>query len=449
MDLLKEDNPLDKWFINDTWENNGNRYENALLKFNPFPKSGTAGKNTPDSITRFLKPYDGDVEKTLMEYIVQSLYAHGLEEAKDKFLSATITGDYGTGKTQLLLYAKYILNEVSNYRKPGIPHKKPFVVYIDNPGAKLSELIGQIISEIGEEDFRKFIWSIIIDGIKNSEEHKNTLADFLKKGNQELFPETDNNPYSDSNTVSYKKFLDVFIKYLSLRKRKELESALKDIILNILVDWKDSTIARYYYDFITEDYSVNKTWEILSKGSERMFDKKEVLLINSIIELVESQGYTDFYILVDEFEDLTEGRLSKGELDNYLRNLRTLIDHNKQWAVIFSMTDVALQRIESISPPLADRLANKRIQIKGFDSERAELIVKRYLTLARAEEVEDPIYPFTKEAIEYIRLNLSAANLRRFLRNCFNILEKFIISGVEGQIIDIEFIEKNIKVDNL
>ena len=141
------------------------------------------------------------------------------------------------------------------------------------------------------------------------------------------------------------------------RQRKLFEKAFKHVIIEILFDRvNDTTISKYFYDLLSEDYEINKTWELLADGNDRSLDKKEVQLINQIIGLVKEQGYTDFFILVDEFEDITEGRLSKAEIDNYLRNLRTLIDQNREWRVVFAMTARALDKIKITLPPLADRL---------------------------------------------------------------------------------------------
>ncbi|MFP3681584.1 hypothetical protein SB725_31365, partial [Pseudomonas sp. SIMBA_041] len=88
----------------------------------------------------------------IINYIGDSLYSN--DDSDDYKLIGTITGDYGTGKTQLLLFAKsLLLNEP----------KKAYVLYINNPGTKLSKLIGSIIENIGQEDFKKFLWNQIIE----------------------------------------------------------------------------------------------------------------------------------------------------------------------------------------------------------------------------------------------------------------------------------------------
>lgn len=80
------------------------------MKSNPFPKSGTANINESSEQTKALTPIDDIVHRQIVDYIADSLYASNEEDQK---LIGTITGDYGTGKTQLLLYAKSIIQSKS------------------------------------------------------------------------------------------------------------------------------------------------------------------------------------------------------------------------------------------------------------------------------------------------------------------------------------------------
>lgn len=61
---------------------------------------------------------------------------------------------------------------------------KPYVVYIDNPGTKLSELIGDVISQIGIENFRRYLWSIFLDymdGIDEEDAEKRSRKEVLMR----------------------------------------------------------------------------------------------------------------------------------------------------------------------------------------------------------------------------------------------------------------------------
>jgi hypothetical protein len=117
------------------------KYEKLGIKFNPFPRSGTSNINSGDSYNAFLVPIDSEVEKELNQFIANSLTSN-VPNPEDKFISATVVGDYGSGKTQLLMYARYLLNIIEASPKL---QEKPYVIYIDNPGLNLLEFIGSII----------------------------------------------------------------------------------------------------------------------------------------------------------------------------------------------------------------------------------------------------------------------------------------------------------------
>ena len=97
-----------------------NKYALWGIKFNPFPRSGTSNINGSDSVNRALRPLDDEIFNGINLFIANALVPNQVEE-DDQFISATIVGDYGSGKTQLLMYAKSKLNEIRDsqtYLKP-------------------------------------------------------------------------------------------------------------------------------------------------------------------------------------------------------------------------------------------------------------------------------------------------------------------------------------------
>src|SRR5689334_30452 len=92
------------------------RYDSVGLKFNPFPRSGTTNINGSDIYNQRLIPVNDAVKNQIIDFISHALndnYVH----KEDKFISATITGNYGSGKTQLLMFVKYLLGEVATLHK--------------------------------------------------------------------------------------------------------------------------------------------------------------------------------------------------------------------------------------------------------------------------------------------------------------------------------------------
>jgi len=408
------------------------RYDIIGLKFNPFPRSGTTNINGSDLYNQKLIPVNDIVKKQIIDFISHALNDNYVNKG-DKFISATITGNYGSGKTQLLMFVKYLLGEVAAVHKG---QKNPYVIYVDNPGVKLLEFIGTIISKIGEENFTKFIWTKIIATIRDAKELRSQLQKFEAKAG--LFTDINSDPYSEDNSTSYKKFLEAFVRNLStLKQRKEFDETFKKILIKVLeIEVNNTVLAQYFYELIAEDFGVNKTWEALSSGSIKQLDKKEAEIIQYIVRLIKEQGYTDFFILVDEFEDITEGRLTKTQVDNYVYNLRTLLDEHREWCLLFAMTGQALKKLRSVSPPLADRITNRLINLQDLNSEEAIKVVANYISLA--SDLKDKLSPFNEPSIRKLN-ELVEGNARRFLKNCYFMVEK----AIEGQVktIDENFID--------
>jgi hypothetical protein len=411
------------------------------LTFNPFPRSGISDLNSTAYLVEKLKPVDESVKSGIGEYITDSLFSKSTI-TDDKYLSAVILGNYGSGKTQTLLYAKLVLESFNSYKDA---NKRPYVVYIDNPGVKLTELIGQIISQIGEENFKRYLWTIALEKIASTKQPKEELISFKQKG-QSLF-EDNTDPFDPVNLVSYKSFLDAWVTFLYLnpKKKKEFLDTLKRIVITIFIaQFENSIIATYFYDLLSENIGVNKTWEALTSGSPKELDKKEVYIIKAIVKLIESQGYTDFYILVDEFENVTLGRLSALEIDRYVSNLRALIDKQRNWCALFAMTLPAMQRLKSVSPPLAERISSRIIDLKNLNDEGAKQILLNYLNLARKES--QSIFPFDESGVIALR-EKSHGITRVFLKSCFSLIQRAIEELKAGEAINEKFVTKHFQID--
>jgi len=412
------------------------------LEYNPFPKSGTANTNESSEFTKLLFPIDSSVKEDIENYVLDSLFS---EDENDHKLICTITGDYGTGKTQLLLYAKWLVQSLP---------RNAYVVYINNPETKLSELIGSIIEHIGQEQFKKYLWEQLLVNLKSNDLYKQKLLDFVKNSriNKQvsLFNSDDTSteihPFATENEANHKAFLEAFLKLLPFpNDKKEFNNLLKQILLEILLEKNesDSVIANYFYNLISEDFGVNKTWETITSGSGQYLDNKVVKLLNAIINIIQSQGFERFYLLVDEFEDITSGRLAKKEVDNYSHNLRTLIDKERRWCLLIAMTSAALKDLKLISPPLVDRLTDREIKIERLSNVQAKQIFINYLNTAREENLESTL-PFSIEAINYINSN-SEELPRLVLRRANYLLERASEELDAGEEISKEFAEKHLE----
>ena len=166
--------------------------------------------------------------------------------------------------------------------------------------------------------------------------------------------------------------------------------------------------ASYFYDIVSETVGISKSWDMLVTGNVKELDKREVNILKAIVRIVQKQlGYTDFIILIDEFEEITAERLKKSDVDNYLRNLRLLIDREKNWCSVFAMTGKALSIIESYSPPLAGRIKGSFVDLKPLNEAELRKMIANYLSIARSETIDDDIYPFDESGIkEMLEVNL-------------------------------------------
>lgn len=411
-----------------------NKYAPWGIEFNPIPRSGTSNINGSDRVNGSLAPLNPKVENEVWRFIRDSLTPNDVDKS-DQFISATIVGDYGSGKTHLLMYVRAKLNQI----RDGHKFLKPYTIYVDNPGGSILEFIGTIISKIGEENMRKYVWNHIIDVIMADEDVKEKIK-YMAPTQGMLFQGEGESPdpFNEANTISYKKFLDAILRNISSSNKKRFDNYFSELVKNILEkDTLDSTVAYYFYDFISSDFGINKTWEALTSGSLRQMSGKEFAVIKYIVKLLKREGYTHVFILIDEFEDLTAGRLTKAQLDNYVHNLRTLLDQHREWCLLFAMNPLALDRLKKVSPPLADRISVRLIELDNLNTEEVGNLIKNYFTLANFKSD----IPVTPEALAYVN-KICDGNARRVLKVTFTLFETAAEKGVK--ILDKQFVENNL-----
>ena len=424
--------------------------EKFFLNYNPFPKSGIAIINESDDIVSSLSPVNDEVVNTIFEYIKDALYnsATNGKDLDNKYISLIVRGEYGSGKTQTLMYIKYLLQNLK------LDNIRPYVIYIDNPGQKLSELIGGIISQIGIENFRKYLWNIFISYLDNNIDAK-----------QEILKEATGRPientfFSEQETSSllliekiqnYKELIDSITIRRSATEKKSFIQLLKDNMIRCFIEESDSAVvASYFYDIVSETIGISKSWDMLVTGNVKELDKREVNILKAIVGIVQKQlGYTDFIILIDEFEEITAERLKKSDVDNYLRNLRLLIDREKNWCSVFAMTGKALSIIESYSPPLAGRIKGSFVDLKPLNEAELKKMIANYLSIARSESIDDDIYPFDesgiKEMLEVKDVQLKGSP-RFILKLCYTLLQRAVDELPENGRINQTFVKQYMKV---
>lgn len=417
------------------------------LDYNPFPRSGIAIISEADKVAERLMPVDEETINIIFNFISDALFAHrGQPNSEDKYMSMVVRGEYGSGKTQTLMFVRYLLKNLKNEAV------KPYVVYIDNPGLKLAELVGGIVSQIGVENFRKYLWGIFMEYLDKNTDVKSSL---LKRPSNprslSLFGDAEPLPSLSASIQNYKEFVDAITAGKNVAEKKELLQTLKDYMIRsyAVPEVSDSpVVANYLYDVVSETIGISKSWDMLTSGSVKEMDKREVNILKAIVNIVRKQlGYTDFFILIDEFEEITAERLKRADIDNYLRNLRLLIDREKNWCSVFAMTGKAMDIIENYSPPLASRIKGSIVDLKPLNINSFKQVVSNYLSLARTNESLESIAPFDETALdEMLQVkNIQLKGSPRFLlKLCYQLLQRAVTELPEGGMIDREFVKKHI-----
>lgn len=450
------DNILDK--IKTVEDIEGNLRKKFSLTLNPFPKSGIANISDSDAVVGELVPTSNEITEKIIRYMQDALSNSG-QDTENKYLSLIIRGDYGMGKTQTLMYIKYLFGQLGNEKF------RPYVVYIDNPGVKLSELIGNILSQIGIENFRRYLWDIFRQYLEQEDkENGNRLRKdiFLESINNlkasntpTLFPldgdnekETDSPLTWDKASISYKYLLDRMLNGLHSPEQKVAIQIFKNYLVKCFAEkYEISSIAEYFYDIVTDNTSVTKSWDQLITGNIKNIDKREVYLLKAIVDITKQYlGATDFIILADEFEEIAVGRLKDADLDNYLRNLRSLIDKEKNWCAVFAMNGAAYKKIEKMSPPLASRMGDRIIDLKPLDESSCIVMIQHYLAIARVDQTTPlSLYPFDNSAIASL-LNTKEQTLqgspRFIIQSCYLLLQRAAEELNGDQTIDRAFVMK-------
>lgn len=415
------------------------------LEYNPFPRSGIAIISESDKIVEKLMPVDEEALNTIFNFISDALFAHqGEPVTPDKYMSMIVRGEYGSGKTQTLMFIRFLLKNLKNETV------KPYVVYIDNPGQKLAELIGGVISQIGVENFRKYLWNIFMEYLDRHQDVKQSLITTSSSTQSlSLFGDDEPIPSLSANIQNYKELVDAITAGKNATEKKQLLQTLKGHMINSYTEETDSpVVATYFYDVVSDTIGISKSWDMLTSGSVKELDKREVNILKAIVNIVCKQlGYTDFFILIDEFEEITAERLKRTDIDNYLRNLRLLIDREKNWFSVFAMTGKALDIIESYSPPLASRIKGHIVELKPLNEDNFKQVVKNYLTVARVDEKNDSIEPFDESALDemlQVKNTQLKGSPRFLLKMCYQLLQRAATELPEGAKIDRDFVKKHI-----
>ncbi len=386
-------------------------YSIVELKFNPFPPAG---------IPRypFLPPLDQKANETIKNFITSTYSSY---ERNDfiNYAGLAIIGSYGMGKTHLMEYAK-VLIELLNKKGDGFSSATCF---IDRPEESPQRVIHHIVEQIGPDTIRKYIWMILINEFQKD---KDSFKKMFRAKQQKLGTEEKWGELFDEPTKS--NYLDFINKFIDMNgDPKILQEKAREIIKKKIAS-DDETLADRYLNLIFPDKKIDSSWEVLAGYvSSRDLQRKEVKFLNSIVKILRENGFNLLYVFIDEFEDVS--KIKGAKLTDYLSTLNTLINNERRWAVVTSLTGDALKRIKEESAPLYDRLTSYKVELEPLNKERANLLIKNYLNVARDNKI-DSISPFSEKLIQEA-LKSSKGNYRSFIRFAHRAIEYSVLNQLK------------------
>jgi len=390
-------------------------YSSLGLKFNPFPVAG---------LPRYpLPPLDDEVSEKI-SFFIRSTYT------REEYGGLAIVGDFGMGKTHLMKYIQFLIDELTRHKEIDFT---AVTCFIDRPEDTPQKVIHKVVEEIGLDNIRKYIWKILIDKF---EEDKAFYEKFRPKGTLLLQSKEEwNNLFEEPIKSNYLEFLKRFRDVGG--NFKKLQEHARDIIKEEIV--RDSALADRYLNLIlfAEEKEADVSWDILAGYiSKKDVQRKEIMFLRSIVEILRRVGFKQLYVFIDEFEDIV---LLKGaRLTNYLLTLNTLINRERKWAVTVSLTGNTLKIIKEKSPPLYDRLTSYEVILRPLNEEKSKKLLINYLNLAR-ERDEDSFSPFSEESIKEM-FRISRGNYRSFILLAHNAIE--VALNENKELIDKEIIER-------
>ena len=304
-------------------------------------------------------------------------------------------GELGAGKSHALRYLKTrIENDVGDFRS--------LCVYLERPrvSAKLNflELYKYIIAEIGQEQIGKIFGRVESDISKETRR----LAEEAGYG------EEDDKSTFERRAISLARANDQ--KMLQLLKRGASdESNVYKYLLGGAVCNGPEYDGKIDSDFMASKVLADFLRTITSTiGSERPI-------------------YESVYIFVDECEILFDAKPT--ESDPVFSGFRELINGVPYGLGLILSFSAATALIEAYMPQhLLKRMTHDFIEVPMLEDDQAVEFLKEQMSAYRPEDSEymDTLYPFSREAIEFLVENQTTLTPRNLFMACRRVLERSV-----------------------
>lgn len=385
------------------------------LQFNPFPVTGISA---PGEV-RVLSPVDPMLVDRVKEFLLTALQAN-------QFTGMVVVGDFGFGKTHLLRWIEYLINGAG----AEMPNNSVRAYYVSNPGIRPMEILMAVIRAIGEEEFRKMIWSVVASDLRTKYRRAglpSILTAFKVDQGSLLAPSEESLKalVNDDSLASLGIFRERY------RATSLLSPPLRDYVASVLTTVSDNLdVVRALTSVLLDDEMTAFTSWISLSSSEagKPLRIPQHDYFRAILRVLKENGLGRIFLLIDEFEDVIGMRLSVRQRAEYLATLRLLIDeHVHDFSLVVAMVPVAWEETKRLHPPVAERVAggDRPVDLLPLDRTRAQELVRRYLQQARTPKngsPHDSIAPFTSDAIAAM-LQASSGNTRAFVSACYRVLQ--------------------------
>lgn len=373
----------DKSQIIDLSETLARNYENFFLKRNPFPPLGV-----PENFPLFTIDREEVIRK--FQYAVSDLRKTGAS------VLTMLVGQYGSGKSHLLLQFKQSINSQLLNQNSGM-----LAAYVKNPGDEFRHVLITMMDNIGLQRLAEIVNNFLEDIIKTDED----LKKFYK---HQEFDKYIKDIISIDELMNTSQFLN-FIK--SLQQNKFSSISNPDLIhaLLCLSHPEFSSIAWKWFLgeklSTSEQNSTNIKTTINNENSKKIF--------SDFFKTLDIMGIKYFGLFIDELEKISD--IHQTKMNKYHDDLRQIIDDNvKNVFFYFAITIKQWEKYTSISTALSRRLITNGVKLDEFTEEQTGQLIEKYLEYARTEnfnskdakkrfpDCDVSLCPFTKDSVKIL-----------------------------------------------
>jgi len=357
-----------------------------------------------------------------------------------------LQGLFGSGKSHTLKYVKSKINSQLATQ----PKSKGIAVYVQSPGSDIRHFYSNIVEDLGlnflQMQSYRLIWNFLkdkphlIDDNFFDEGLKRKTRTLLSSGGDEFLFLREN--FNRSGV----RVLDV---YESIKQEFEPKMAFGDVLTAFLNLTNEDNAFLAWRWLLAENLKSDERNEL--RVSKNFEDGNDVLKgFNTLKTLLAITGFDTIFILVDEFEKISE--LHPLPKSRYFDDFRHFIDLNPGGVcLILCVTPAGWAEIQSGGHPLARRLMVNVYWLEPFDLEKTASLINAYIAIEREQftsnqkikkedlykqmkEKEIPdleLFPFTRDSVKIIH-RFSGGVVSEILRTCKTLID---VGCDEGYII--------------